>query len=77
MYLYAQKCQICKNMQKKLHICNIDFMNQIYIPLRCNSGCAKKICQVMNIQALVISIHKQIKMIKKPLLFKKYFQNFM
>jgi hypothetical protein len=45
---YAKICKI------SLHICNQDFMNQIYIILGYNSGCAKKICQVINIQVLIM-----------------------
>jgi len=48
MYLYAQKCQICKI---SLYISNIDFINQIYIILGYNTGCAKKIFKVINILA--------------------------
>jgi hypothetical protein len=36
---YAKICKI------SLHICNRDFMNQIYVVLGYNSGCAKKICR--------------------------------
>jgi hypothetical protein len=43
-----------------LHICIRDFMNQINIILGYNSDCAKKICQVINIRALVITIAKFI-----------------
>jgi hypothetical protein len=42
MHLYAQKYQICKNMQNKFAYCNQDFMNRIYIILGYNFDCVKK-----------------------------------
>jgi hypothetical protein len=45
---YVKMCKI------SLHICNRDFINRIYIILGYNSGCTKKIYQVLNIRALVI-----------------------
>jgi hypothetical protein len=58
MLLNLETIDICTYMIKNfnyrkisLHICNRDFMNRIHIILGYNSGCAKKICQVINIQA--------------------------
>jgi hypothetical protein len=46
---YAKICNI------SLHICNRDYKNRIYVILGFNFGYAKKICQVINIRALVMT----------------------
>lgn len=46
---------ICKNMRRNVkyaNICKI-CLYILNILFRCNSGCAKKICQISNIRALV------------------------
>jgi len=53
---YAKICKI------SLHICNQDFMNQIYILLWYKSGSTKKICKIINIRALLITFNKQFKL---------------
>jgi hypothetical protein len=48
-FKYAKICKI------SLHICNRDFMNRIYIILGYNFVYVKKICQIINIRALVMT----------------------
>lgn len=47
---YVKMCKI------SLHICNLDFISRIYIMLGYNCSGTKKICNVINIRALFITL---------------------